>query len=484
MPGYTIGRRAVLRACAAGGLLLAAPLLAACGSTGANGALTATMATMATTATMAPASSVALSVSTTTGSASTTAQPASSAAAAPAGAPGALSFWSMDDPTTGQHYKAWVQRIKDFNAANPKSPAAIVNMSYSSVNTKLPAVVAAGTPPNVAEQDRYTIAAGAARSLMQDISARANTAGIKGDDQQPWAWQEVAIKGKLYGLPTDTDSRMVFYNVNQLQQVGLAKTTPKTLDDYAQIAQKLTIKQGDSFKQIGFLPWYDNWGLFGFGWLFGGAFYDEQSGKATLDDPKNIAALDWLNNQAKLVGYDPGQAFIKARGAQGNLFQFQAISTYFQASASVHTYLDTSGLDWGVWPPPPPQGMAHTSTWSGGFCVVLPAGAKDPDPSFDLMRYLSDAPCQFLLAKLGLSLPTIKSVASDPYWNTVDPRVKQFVDILPYSHSRPAIPQINLMNTQLNTARADVLSGKKGAAEALQEANQQVNLAIQQNRTS
>lgn len=472
MSGHTIRRRAVLRACAAGGLLLAAPLLAACGSTGPNVAVTA-----GTTSAPPNASTAALS-------SSGAAQPTASVAAAPAGAPGALSFWSMDDPTTGQHYKAWVQRIKDFNAANPKTPAEIVNMNYSNVNTKLPAVVAAGTPPNVAEQDRYTVAAGAASSLMQDISARANTAGIKGADQQPWAWQEVAIKGKLFGLPTDTDSRMIFYNVNQLQQAGLTRTTPKTLDDYAQVVQQLTVKQGDTFKQIGFLPWYDNWGLFGFGWLFGGKFYDEQSGKATLDDAKNIAALDWLNNQTKRIGYDPGQAFSKARGAQGNLFQFQAISTYFQASASVHTYLDTPGLDWGVWPPPPPQGMDHTSTWSGGFCVVLPAGAKDPDPSFELMRYLSDATCQLLLAKLGLSLPTIKSVAADPYWNTVDPRVKQFVDILPYSHSRPAIPQINLMNTQLNTVRTDVLSGKKGAAEALQEANQQVNLAIQQNRTS
>jgi ABC-type glycerol-3-phosphate transport system substrate-binding protein len=179
MSVQSIRRRAVLQACAAGGLLLAAPLLAACGSSSATAAVTETKA-----ATAIPT----LRASTAAVNSSTAAQPTSSAAAAPAGAPGTLSFWSMDDPATGQHYKAWVQRIKDFNAANPKTPAEIVNMNYSDVNTKLPAVVAAGTPPNVAEQDRYTIAAGAASSLVQDVSARANTAGIKGDDQQPWAW--------------------------------------------------------------------------------------------------------------------------------------------------------------------------------------------------------------------------------------------------------------------------------------------------------
>lgn len=81
-------------------------------------------------------------------------------------------------------------------------------------------------------------------------------------------------------------------------------------------------------------------------------------------------------------------------------------------------------------------------------------------------------------------MPTIKSVGADPFWKTVDPLVKQFVDMLPYSHSRPAIKQINIMTTELVDARDAVLHGKKTPAQALQEANQRVNLAIQENRAS
>ncbi|HEV7214880.1 MAG TPA: hypothetical protein VGP33_07110, partial [Chloroflexota bacterium] len=79
-------------------------------------------------------------------------------------------------------------------------------------------------------------------------------------------------------------------------------------------------------------------------------------------------------------------------------------------------------------------------------------------------------------------LPTIISVAADPYWSTVDPRVKAFINMLPYSHSRPVTPQVNIINTQLNDALTAVLSGKQTATQALKAANDYVNTAIQQNR--
>ena len=389
---------------------------------------------------------------------------------------------------TNVSYKAWVYGIQEFEKANPKYKADMVSMTYGDVNTKLPTVVAAGTPPNVAEQDRYTIAGGAARGLMQDISAYAKTAGITGNDQQPWCWREVALQGKLYGLPFTTDSRMVFVNVNQLNRAGIATTAPKTLDDYTQIAQKLTTKQGNDFQQLGYAPWQNNWGMYGWGWLFGGDFYNADKNQATLDDAKNIAALDWLGTQAKQLGYAAVQAFFNKQN-RGDLFsRKQTFSTSWEASDFTPVAMlqgnvpPEPSLDWAVWAPPPPPGVGKTSTWSGGFAVVLPTAAKQTDMAFTLMRYLSDDKFQLYQSKTGLVLPTIKSVAADAYWKTVDPRIKQCVDMLPFSHGRPAMPQINIMTTQLGTAQTDVLTGKKSPSQALQDANQQVNLAIQQNR--
>jgi multiple sugar transport system substrate-binding protein len=406
-----------------------------------------------------------------------TSAPAAASAAQPAAAGATLTYWAVAGKGDSS-YDAWVQRLSDFNKAHPNSQATME--APADINTKLAAAVAGGTPPNVAGQDRYTIAASSAKNLMQDVLAMANQAGIKGDDEQPWCWQEVAIKGKLYGLPYSTDTRMLYMNVSHLQKAGIPTTAPKTLEDFTQIGQQLTIKQGGTFQQLGFVPWNDNWVPYGFGWLFGGSFYDADKNQATLSDPKIVAAYDWAGGVAKQLGYQAVQDFYKAH--QGNPFVTQVQSSYINSTSFLITVANAGpSLNWTPWAPPPPQGVDRTSTWSGGFAVVLPTGAKSPDLAFELMQYLSDADMQRIQMKSG-RLPTIKAVAADPYWDTVDPRTKQFVQMLPYSHSRPVTPQVNIMTTELNNAHTAVLSGQQTAAQALQAANQIVNTAIQENR--
>lgn len=463
-------------------------VLAACGgavtTSSTSNAGTTTAGATASVSSAAPTTAAATTASSTASVPAITASTASSSAssAAPAAvAPGAatinLSFWAnggSGDPS----YAAWVQRIADFNKANPTIKA--VMEAPAGLDAKLATAVASGTPPSTAVQDRYTIAAGSAKGLMQDISSMANQAGIKGTDQQPWCWQEVAIKGKLYGLPYSTDARMIYMNVSHLQQAGVDTAPPKTLEDFTQIGQKLTKKQGGTLQRIGFIPWNDNWAPWGWGWLFGGDFYDAANNKATLDDPKVAAGFDWAGTVARQIGYQGVRDFITAH--KGNLFTAQLQSSYINSTSFLITVNGAgSSLSWTNWAPPPPQGMTKTSTWSGGFCDVLPSGAKNPDQSFALMNYLTDATMQTIQNKSG-RLPTIIAVAADPYWSTVDPRVKAFINMLPYSHSRPVTPQVNIINSQLNLALTAVLRGKQTATQALKAANDFVNTAIQQNR--
>lgn len=446
------------------------------GATTVSAALSAaSTASSSLLATSATSSASALTATTSLSNSAATSPPA--AAAQPGAATVALSFWA-NGGSGDASYAAWVQRLSDFNQANPQARATMD--APAGLDAKLATAVASGTPPSTAVQDRYTIAAGSAKGLMQDISAMANQAGINGDAHQPWCWQEVAIKGKLYGLPYSTDARMIYVNVAHLQQAGVDTAAPKTLDEFSQIGQKLTLKQGGALQRLGFIPWNDNWAPWGWGWLYGGDFYDAANNKATLDEPKVVASYEWAGAVAGQVGYQAAQDFIAAH--KGNLFTAQEQSSYITSTSFLITVNGVgSSLAWTNWAPPPPPGVAKTSTWSGGFCDVLPSGAKNPDQAFLLMTYLTDTTMQTLQNKSG-RLPTIKAVAADPYWNTVDPRVKAFIEMLPCSHSRPVTPQVNIMNDQLNQALTAVLSGKQTATQALKTANDFVNTAIQQNR--
>lgn len=179
---------------------------------------------------------------------------------------GKLTFWRFgeSDPS----YPAWQERLKAFREAYPQ--ATVEEEAVTGVETKLATVVAAGTPPDVSVYDRYRIPTGAARQVMQDIMPMARTAGIRAEQYQPWTWQEVFIGGKLYGLPYTTDTRMVYVNAAHLAQAGISKTPPRTLEEFTQITDRLIVREGQAYKRLGFIAWVGNWGLFGWGWLFGG----------------------------------------------------------------------------------------------------------------------------------------------------------------------------------------------------------------------
>jgi multiple sugar transport system substrate-binding protein len=390
---------------------------------------------------------------------------------------GSLVYWPEGGETTAS-YPAWVQRIADFQKSNPEAKVEMTVIPDR--DAKLVSAVAAGTPPDVSVFDRYRIAAAAARGVMQDVMPLAKTAGIKGEDQQPWCWQEVFYGGKLYGLPYSTDTRMIYVNAAHLKLAGLPTTAPKTLDEFVQAARRLTVPG----QRLGFIPWANNWRLFGWGWLFGGDFYDPKTNRMTFDHPKVIAALEWeVARAGELGGYNVVEGFRNAQPKNGLMDMFVAgsLSATINSTSQLVTVAAAKDLDWTPWAPPPGPGVSQPHTWSGGFANVLPVGVKNPDASFLLARYLSDEEFQRTQSKSG-RLPTLKAVARDPYWNSVDPRIKQFVDLLPYSHARPATPQTAIMDRELDGAEVAALTGDRPAREALAEANQRINDAIKEGR--
>jgi multiple sugar transport system substrate-binding protein len=297
--------------------------------------------------------------------------------------------------------------------------------------------------------------------------------------------------GKLFGLPYSTDTRMVYVNRAHLRQAGIAETAPKSFDEFDQTMRRLTSGSPGNWQRIGFIPWANNWGLFGWGWLFGGDWLDPKANRVTMDDPKDVAALEWeVARGQELGGYGGGEAFRKAQAKSSlvDLFKAGTVSATINSTSQLLGMFAEKELDWIVWAPPPPPGVGRPHTWSGGFTNVVPTGVKNKDASFALAKYLADEAFQKVQNKTGGGrLPTLKPAAKDPFWQTVDPRIKQFVDLLPYSHIWPPIVQIDILDRELNGdqgAELLALRGEKTPRQALQEANQRVNDAIREGRAT
>jgi len=120
------------------------------------------------------------------------------------------------------------------------------------------------------------------------------------NDFYPSQWTAVKHRGRIYGIPQDTEARMIYFRIDQLKRFGwtdaqiqgLAARVEKgdfTLTDMAELAQQVKDK---GLVEWGFLhrptrgPDYYQIIL-----AFGGKLQDEKSGKLLLD---RSATLDFL----------------------------------------------------------------------------------------------------------------------------------------------------------------------------------------------
>ena len=87
--------------------------------------------------------------------------------------------------------------------------------------------IVGGDPPDIILFDRYAVGEWAARGAFMpldafvaaDLAAKRPDA-IRQEDYYVPCWEEAHFQGKLFGIPTGTDNRALFYNKDMLSRRG------------------------------------------------------------------------------------------------------------------------------------------------------------------------------------------------------------------------------------------------------------------------
>jgi multiple sugar transport system substrate-binding protein len=128
---------------------------------------------------------------------------------------------------------------------------------YGDTWTANVAAVAAGTGmPDVIVSDRPTLPKDAADGVYTNLQAWATRDGVTRDQFYGWAWDQTLYKGETYGIPFETDVRVLFWNKQAFKEAGLdPEVPPKTWDDLWAYADKLDKKKADGgYERIAFFP--------------------------------------------------------------------------------------------------------------------------------------------------------------------------------------------------------------------------------------
>ncbi len=317
-------------------------------------------------------------------------------------------------------------------------------------------------------------------------------------------WQEATYRGQVYGIPLNTDDRLLFYNSDLLQRAGLVNPAghavpPKTWKQLEQYAIALTHRDAyGNLTQLGFAPNYGNSWLYMFAFLNGGRFMNRAGTRVTMDSPAVVRALAFMAHLYHLVGgISRADAFLTSTSAPeldpfltGRIAMKIDGDWFMQAIAQYKPY-----LRFGVAPAPTPTGR-HPATWSGGFAYCIPAGSRHPRAAFQLIRFLVSPEGWRIQMAVNARYyaaqghPFVPQMTAQPAINravfrryiarnpNLSPQVIQAVRVayrmMAVSHIRPITPVGQYMWNQQVQAMNETFRDGVPAAVALRQATQKV----------
>jgi multiple sugar transport system substrate-binding protein len=128
----------------------------------------------------------------------------------------------------------------------------------------------------------------------------------------------------------------------------------------------------------------------------GGVGFLDKEGNVTINTPKKVEALKWINSWTDRLGEDTVNAFKAEFGSkQADPFISGKVAMVI-STGTFYTQLRDYGqdVDFGIAPIPEYEaGSGHYSS-GGGFVMEIPYGAKNPDASWEFLKFLGGVQAQ------------------------------------------------------------------------------------------
>jgi len=379
-----------------------------------------------------------------------------------------------------------VQKIVDmYNEKNTKNIHAILTYvaNQKSGNTQtmanLMAAIAAGNPPDVALIDNFQIASWASQDSLCELDGYMAKSGLTLDNFYDWAAEGSEYKGKTYSIPYNGDSRALVYNKEMFRKAGLdPENPPTTIAEVEEANAKLTIKDGSTYKQVGFIPWlFAGLPIYTWGWSFGGDFYDAKNNVLTIATPENIAAIQWEVDYAKKSG---GKDFVNYASGLGtgaeDPFVTGQVAMCVRGNFNLADFKRYApDLDYGVTPIPSLK-KGENITWCGGWGWTIPKGTKNAEAAFDFINFAASEECNEVMAQISGSLSPYKGVSEKVFAG--DPKYTVFIDMLKVARVRPSVPVGQQLWSEFNTLLEAALIGEGDPAQMMKALDEKMNTEL------
>jgi len=331
---------------------------------------------------------------------------------------------------------------------------------FGNIFDKLAASVAAQSGvPDVVVANRPNFVFDAKNNLYQSLNAYQLKDRVNANNFLSYTWQQCNVKkggkNQLYGLPFETDIRVIYINRAQLVDAGLSpNTVPKTWSEMKQLADKLDQKSGSNYKTLTFWPVQSGPDLSAWAWTNKGEFENAKH-YPTLTSAPVVQSGDWMQFWAKRYG-DKAWDLLGTQVtpgldpfASGLVTFYSDQPTYQDFTLNAHgvQFHPKNGKDANLYPywnvsPVPVNNGGKPYSFSGGFAIGVPRNkhrsSANSAAAWEFVKYMSLAG-QLTFERAAGNMPAVKSMWKDPalkqklHWD-------QFIAALRYGHPGDSNP--------------------------------------------
>ncbi|MGZ3098449.1 ABC transporter substrate-binding protein [Streptomyces sp. H62] len=205
---------------------------------------------------------------------------------------GKVVFW---DNNGGIRTEVWKEIIADFEKANPDIDVEYVGIAATEYQSKVDTAIQGGGLPDVGGVGAAMLAGFSAQDALEPLDDRLTGSSLNGKLNKDMVESLKAAgggDGTLYSVPTSANNGVLYYRTDLFDKAGLE--APTTWDAFYTAAEKLTnagknefgytIRGGSGSIAQALDAMYGQSGIT--------SFWDAGKKKTTVNDPKNVEALE------------------------------------------------------------------------------------------------------------------------------------------------------------------------------------------------
>jgi len=364
--------------------------------------------------------------------------------------------------------------IPSFEASHPGITVDYVDIPYADLKQKLTTGAAADELPDLVRSDIGWVAQFASLGVLAPLDQEMDDFSTYADATYPGSLATNAWDGHHYGLPLDTNTRVLVTSQAALDAAGLSEP-PATFDDLQAMATALAGKDIATFADSGL----QGWNILPWIWSGGGEITDADLTTSTgyLDGAESVAAVQMLVD-------------LYTQGAIPNLITGNSGATSTSDGLPAGQYATILDGPWmrdiwaGQYPEfapiyaPVPAGPGGSISVVGGENIVIPATTEHMDAATEFVRFTQSEEFQLAMATVG-QMPVVESAGTKAA--DADPFYAPFATQLATAKPRLVIPQSSEVDSILSTELTPAFEGTTTVQAALTSAAKQIDALLTSN---